>query len=177
MACTRDQQFSITVYPRQYLRGNSEQLVCDVKYPWAIPPDQRTPWKQDGSITTPVLGLVAQIWEYQIPDGFYLVLDRIFHSVNPLGLFVQGSGSILWLIDVNSPLAAPQATWRPVAQFTGQMGSVQHGPFPVGPLQFRGGDVIRYKVVVTDPAMPVGPPNVISASGGGWLYPVARSEI
>jgi len=175
MACTRDQQFSITVYPRQYLRGNSEQLVCDIRYPWLVPPEQRTPWKQDGSIATPALGVVSLIWAYQIPDGFYLVLDRIFHTVDPLGLFIGGSGSLIWLIDVNSPIGSPQATWRPVAQFTGQIGSVRKGPFPVGPLQFRGGDVLRYKVVVTDPAVPVGPPNVISATAEGWLYPVARS--
>ncbi len=177
MACEREQIFSITVYPKQYFLGNAQQLVCDIKYPWTIPPDQRTPWKQDGSIITPALNVIAQIWEYQIPDGFYLVLDRIFHTLDPLGLLIEGSGSIIWLIDVNYPLGSSEATWRPVAQFTGQMGSVQNGPFPVGPLQFRGGDVIRYKVVITDPAIPVGVPNVISATAEGWLYPVARSEV
>jgi len=158
----------------QYLIGNTEQLVCDVRYPWSIPPHQRTPWKADGSITAPAVGTVAQIWEYLIPDNFYLVLDRTAHFYDPPGLMLIGSGEIVWIIDVDVPLGNPLATWRPLAQFTAPLGSVAH-PFPVGPLQLRGGQTIRYKVVITDPAVPVGAPNVISAVAEGWLYPVTRS--
>ena len=160
----------------QYLYGNAQQLVCDTRYPWLIPPSERTPWKQDGSIQAPALAVISQIWEYQVPDGFYLVLDRIWHAYDPPGLFVDGAGAVIWVIDVDSPITSPLATWRPVAQFTGMIGSTRR-PFPVGPLQFRGGDTLRYKVAITDPAVPVGPPNMISATAEGWLYPVARSLV
>ncbi len=165
---------SITIRPNQYLFGDTEQLLCETRYPWMIPPEMRTPWKSQGSITAPALNVTTLIWEYLIPDGFYLVLDRIQHAYSPAGLFDDGSGAVLWSIDVNNPVGNPLPTWRPVAQFTGQMGNFGK-PFPVGPLQFRGGDTVRYKVVITDPAVPIGFPNVISALGEGWLYPVARS--
>lgn len=174
MACEREQLFSITIYPAQYFYGNAEQLVCDDRYPWAIPPGQRTPWKEENSIDAPVLGTLTEIWAYQVPDNFYLVVDRIRHFYSPAP-FVEGAGSIIWGMDVNAPIGSPMATQRPVSQFTNSVGAPGSQPFPVGPLQIRGGDVLRYKVVITDPGVPVGPPNKISAAAEGWLYPVSRS--
>ena len=59
-------------------------------------------------------------------------------------------------------------------QFSGA-GPVRHVRLPGNTLQIRGGAVLRYKVLITDPTVPVGPPNTVSAYAGGWLYPVARS--
>ena len=172
--CTRDQVFSITIYPKQYFYGNAEQLVCDVRYPWLIPPDQRTPWRQETSIPAPPIGVTTEIWAYQIPDGFYLVVDRLRHFYDPAA-FIQGAGAIIWTLDIDAPIGFPLQNWRPVAAFTNSLGTPSSHPFPVGPLQIRGGAVLRYKVLITDPTVPVGPPNTVSAYAGGWLYPVARS--
>ena len=172
--CSREQQFSLTIYPPQYFFGNAQQLVCDVRYPWLIPPNQRTPWKQEGSIPAPAMGVLTEIWAYLIPDNFYLVLDRIRHFYSPVPI-VGGSGAIIWGIDVDTPIGNPLATQRPVSQFTNAIGGPGKKPFPVGPLQFRGGQTVRYKVIITDPTVATGLPNIVSALGEGWLYPVTQS--
>ncbi len=163
---------SITIYPKEFFNGSTEQLICERDYPWSIPPADRTPWRKEFSIAAPAVGVITQIWQFEIPDGFYLVVDRIRHGYGP-GLLVEGSGSIIWTIDVNFPIGSPQATWRPLAQFTGSVGSLKR-PWPVGPLLFRGNDTLRYKVQITDPLVPVGPPNIVYALAEGWLYPMAR---
>src|SRR5262249_14084915 len=128
---------------------------------------ERIPWDKQGSITAPAIGVPTEIWKYAVPDGMYLVLRAIRHGYAP-GPFVEGGGSIIWVIDVDNPIGNPLQTWRPVAQFTSTVGS-RRIPWPVGPLQFRGGDVLRYKVLITDPAVPVGVPNTVTAIALGWL--------
>lgn len=173
MACEALQSFQITVYPREFFNGSSEQLLCDVGYPWIDPPTQRIPKSIRASIVAPAVGALTVIWEYTVPDGFYLVIDRDMHAYNGTG-FTEGSGGIIWGLDVNRPLAADMATGRPISQFISTGGGLER-PWPVPPILFRGADTLRYKVIITDPTVGVGAPNMIHAAVGGWLYPMARN--
>lgn len=172
-AATASVTCSIVIRPKEYFNGSSEQLICDPRYPWLLPPTARIPKYLHGSIAAPVQGVLSLIFQFQVPEGYWLVIDQNMCAYTGTG-FVEGSGGIIWGIDINVPLAQAQLTGRPVAQFISSTGNLQR-MVKVGPLLIKGGDMIRYKVIVTDPAVAVGPPNFVHAALAGWLYPLARN--
>lgn len=172
MACETTVTFTITVYPRAYFNGSSHQLLCDQDQPWNVAPQNRVSRYLKGSIPAPALGVLTQIFEYLVPEGQTLVINGDMHSYSGSG-FTEGSGGIIWGIDVNEPIGNTLVTGRPIAQWIASGGDLQR-VVDVPPVQIRGGDTIRYKVILTDPMVGVGLPNMIHAALVGWLYPNAR---
>jgi hypothetical protein len=152
--------------------GNAEMLLCDKHYPWIWAPSNRIPKSLRNSIPAPALNLETEIFAFQVPDGYYFVFDLVMNTYSGTN-FIDGSGAILWLIDVNRPVGNPLPTGRPIAQFNSSEGSLER-LVKTGTVQLKGNDVVRYKATIFDPMVGVGLPNMIHAAISGWLYPMAR---
>jgi hypothetical protein len=147
-------------------------LLCDKHYPWIWAPSNRIPKSLRNSIPAPALNLETEIFAFQVPDGYYFVFDLVMNTYSGTN-FIDGSGAILWLIDVNRPVGNPLPTGRPIAQFNSSEGSLER-LVKTGTVQLKGNDVVRYKATIFDPMVGVGLPNMIHAAISGWLYPMAR---
>ncbi len=152
--------------------GTSVSLLCERNYPWSIPPTDRIPVSLRGSIPAPAANVTTELWEYPVPDGFWFVYDRIMFFATVTG-YIDGAGSIIWILDANVPIGNPLPVGRPIAQFTASAGELAE-PVAVAPTQLYQGDTLRAKVVVTDGTLGVGLPNVIHAIVEGWLFPHSR---
>ncbi len=154
--------------------GTSVSLLCERNYPWTIPPTDRIPVSLRGSIPAPVANVTTQLFEYQVPDGFWFVYDRIMLFATVTG-YIDGAGSIIWILDCNVPTTGnPLPVGRPIAQFTTSAGELSE-PVAVAPTQLYQGDTLRAKVRVADGTLGVGLPNVIHAFVEGWLFPHSRN--
>lgn len=173
MACETTVEFSITVYPPAFFNGASQQILCDKDQPWNVAPENRDSRYLKGSIPAPALGVLTEIFQYLVPEGFTLVINGDMHAYSGSG-FVEGSGGIIWGIDVNEPIGNTLPSGRPIAQWIASAGNLGR-VVDVPPVQFRGGDLLRYKVIITDPMVGTGLPNMIHAALVGWLYPEVRA--
>lgn len=171
--CSIEAEFQLTVYPRGFFNGSASQLICGGEdLPWISAPSYAVPKSLRGSIVAPAIGVLTEIFKFTVPDGMYLAITDNMNSYSGTS-FIEGSGGVIWGIDANRPIGAPMATGRPVAQFVGSNGDLQR-PVKIGPVLFRGGDVVRYKAIITDPMVGTGAPNMIHAALIGWIYPMAE---
>jgi hypothetical protein len=144
----------------------------DASWPyWWVYPRIGTQFKQlVESIPTPAAATLTEVFEFTIPAGFVFILRGVRQTYQGTG-FVDGSGSILWTLDVDTPTSSvgldgyslpdmgamsdqrgSQNIWWPIEGFT-----------VFGPYQ-----TLRYKVL-TDDTIPVGPPNYITCGIYGWF--------
>lgn len=153
--------------------GSSLSLLCEKNYPWTIPPKDRTPVQIRNSIPAPAANVLTELWAYTVPDGFWFAYDLLLFFAKVSG-FEEGSGSIIFTLDVNTPTTGPALpVGRPLAKFTTNVGELSE-PVQVAPVQLFQGDIIRAKVNITDPTLGVGLPNIITAALEGWLFPHSR---
>jgi hypothetical protein len=153
--------------------GSAETLLCERNYPWIVPPKDAKPMRLANSIPAPAANVVTELWNFQVPDGFWFVFDRLCFQATVAG-YVDGSGSLFFILDVNSPVGNPLPVARPIAKFTRQVGELSE-PEQVGPVQLYQGDTLRAKVLSVDGTLGVGLPNVIHAIAEGWIFPHSRN--
>ncbi len=170
------QDASVTL--RRSMRKDEERTP----YPWVIPGPGSIPFFAKGSFPAPAWGSANQITlcTYSVPDGWEgVLLDVMNLYTDNAGTFVQGSGDIVWSIDIDRPLAAPLATgrWLPdYAQILTQLGDLSE-PWPVrGGWRMKQGEIYRYKAY-TVANVNTGAPSFVHAALLGWVWPMARSGV
>ena len=137
------------------------QRVASIPAPGPIPP---------GQTTNQVLVL-----ELDVPQGFVFVLRAILqtYQTNTGSVFTNGSGDILWTVDVNIPVGVPTLGGYGLPDMTNmaeQRGSFINGPWQVeGHTIFQPNDQIRYKVSTNTANIAPGAPNFISCGFFGWF--------
>jgi hypothetical protein len=145
-------------------------------YPWVNAPPGYVLINRRGSIAAPANGTQALVVTFTVPQAMeavvLFVLNVFFGSDNGGN---NGSGSIVWVIDVNRPLGAAGTGLGYVPPDFGnivtQLGSLTQGPWPVpGGIHLNERDVINYKVTTTAP-VGVGAPNFVTCALCGWMWP------
>lgn len=138
-------------------------------YWWVYPREntQSVPFSQ--SIPLPVAGVLTEVMELQVPAGFCFVLRGIRHTYQGAG-FVDGSGDLLWTIDVDNPNTAVSIAGFGLPYLTNmaeQRGD-QARPWPIeGYAVFNEFQTLRYKVIS---ALGVsGAPNLVTCGLYGWF--------
>ena len=127
----------------------------------------------EGSIVSPAYGAaLAVAVAYQVPEGHFFALTHLMNLYDGAG-FIQGSGSIIWRLDVNQPVGVAATTGHPVRGWENLL--MQHGspllPWPVaGALIFRSLDVLRWKVD-TVAVVGVGAGNYFTCTMEGFVAP------
>lgn len=142
---------------------------------WWLFPRKGTQFKQSvGSIAAPNPGVLTEVCEVVVPSGFVFVLRAIRQNfataANP-SPFVDGSGDILFTVDVDVPIGAIALSGYPLPDLSGmadERGS-KLAPWPLeGYTVFTPYQVVRYKVITTN-VIPVGSPHFITCGLFGWL--------
>lgn len=147
----------------------------DWPYWWCVPRANTLPVQQVASIAAPAPGVLTEVCEVVVPTGFVFVLRGIRHSfssgIGGAPVFTDGSGQILWTIDVDNPIGsvALSSYGLPfMSNMADQRGS-QLGPWPIEGYQvFDPYQTIRYKVITTADIAP-GTPNFITCGLFGWF--------
>lgn len=141
-------------------------------YPWLFPPFAAVRYSARGSIAAPALGVQTLVTSYKVPQGMYAVLTSMLFRYDGSG-FVDGSGDVLGVLDVNTPIGVPMSSGRPVPYYGSiltNLGSFAAGPWPVdGGLIFKDEDEIRLKVTLGG-AVAVGAPNYVHGVLNGWVW-------
>lgn len=142
-------------------------------YPWCYPPPNAKDAMPSGSIPAPAANTQALILQYTVPQGMRFYLVGLIQQIATSG-FVEGSGSVIWTVDKDTPIGAPAVQSSPVAWLNNlpfTLGSFNNGPFKLGnPEIFEAGDTIRSKVI-TDGSITPGAPNIFTTMFWGWTVP------
>lgn len=148
-------------------------------YPWVMIPPGGVSVFEHGSFPTPAYGAGNQITlcTYVVPDGWEGVLsDVMVLLLDPNGNFVEGSGSVLWDIDIDRPLAAALSTGRFLPNYhsiTTRLGDLTR-PWPVrGGWRMKQGETYRIKFQTVN-TVTVGAPAFVHGALLGWVWPMAR---
>lgn len=158
-------------------QGGSLANPYNGQFPWVTPPQSATQINRRGSIAAPANGVQALVTSFQVPQAMEAVITKVvckgvFGSPSP---FVDGSGSIVWSIDVDRPLGATTQGYNPpdFGSIVEQLGDNALGlPYPIpGGIRLGERQTIRFKVTTAAP-IPQGAPNYIICIFLGWYYPV-----
>lgn len=133
-------------------------------------------------IPAPANGDITTILELTVPAGYRFVLKGITQrfSTDPTGgqQFVEGSGSILWTIDVDNPTGSISLSGfgLPYLSNMKEQRGTQERPWPIMGYQvFDAFQTLRYKCVTAAP-INEGAPNYIGAGLFGWWHPLIESQ-
>lgn len=125
------------------------QLPADIFARLGLHPQARHIHAQ-GSVISPAFGgayIDVTGAEYEVPEGHFFAITGLACLFDGAG-FIQGSGNILWRLDVNQPVGITATTGHAVRGWdavTMQHGSIL-GPWPVpGAMIFKALDFIRWK--------------------------------
>lgn len=147
-------------------------------YWWLKPRSDAQAVQRFGWIPAPVAGVLTEITRATVivPEAMVFVLRgyrlSFSTSVNP-NPFVDGSGSILWTIDVDNPVGSGTNALAGYAvpdlyNIADERGS-KLGPFPIeGYTVFKPKQVLRVKVITTAD-IPAADPNYIGGGLFGWF--------
>ena len=174
---------------RRGLRGVPQDLVAGANgmlgtaalqdtswpYAWVVPRAQTQYVQRVASIPAPAPGVLTEVCEVQVPGALCFIMRGIRHSfssgIGGAPVFTDGSGQILWSIDVDNPIGSIAISGYGLADLTNmadQRGS-QLGPWPIeGYTVFDEYQTIRYKVITTADIAP-GAPNFITCGLFGWF--------
>lgn len=145
-------------------------------------PATAVPWFAMGSIPAPAFSPSVQtlICQYQVQYGWEGLLTQVMNTyIDPGGTFVEGSGDIVWTIDIDIPIGSTLATGHflpAYSQIIRSLGSLQEQwPIPGGGITNRGwrmkpGETYRYKVRTVQ-NVAIGAPAFVHASFGGIVWP------
>lgn len=142
-------------------------------YFWREPGPNTQYVQRVASIPTPAAATQTEVLTLLVPAGFKFILNAIrqnFYTSNAPSPFVEGSGDILWTIDVDNPIGSTAISSFGLPDFTNmadERGS-KLGPWPIdGYTVFDEYQTLRCKVTTTA-AIPVGAPNFIVCGLFGW---------
>lgn len=167
--------------PQDLVRGADSMLgksgIQDTSWPywWTIPRVNTQEVQAVNSIPAPVAATLTEVVSVVVPAGNVFVMRGIwqafFTAVGGAPIFIDGSGDILWTIDVDVPIGSTPLSGYGLPYFTGmkeQRGS-RIQPYPINAFSvFYPYQVIRYKVL-TSAAIPAGAPNFITCGLFGWF--------
>jgi len=153
-------------------------------YPWVMMPPGGISFFQPGSLPAPAFGIANQVElvSYTVQDGWEGSLQDVLveYDDNGADTFIQGSGDIIWTIDIDWPLGNPLGTSRFLpnyAQIKTQLGSWDDGPWPVrGGWRMKSGETYRVKAY-TVANVATGNPNFVHGALLGWVWPMARMGV
>lgn len=160
------------------LRNNVGGTLADPyygNYPWIYPPPEAILINRRTTIPSPGYGVQTLVTSFQVPQAMEAVINQILCKFDGTG-FIQGSGSVTWVIDINRPLGAggAQLGYSPpdFSIIQTQLGdNIQSGPWPVpGGIRLSERDTIRFKVTTASP-VGIGAPNLITCAFLGWYWP------
>lgn len=128
------------------------------------------------TIPAPAVATPTEICRVDVPPGFVFIFNaylQTFQSgIGGAPVFIDGSGDILWTIDVNQAVnAATLAGYGlpDLSNMAESRGSLANGPWPLdGYTVFNPYDILRLKVV-TAAAITPGAPNFITGGLFGWF--------
>lgn len=153
--------------------GNSLANPYNGDYPWVTPPLAATQISRRNTIAAPAYATQALIISFQVPQAMQAVITHIICKYDGSG-FVQGSGSVVWTVDINRPLGATVQGYNPpdFGSIITQLGDFLTFPFPIpSGIRLNERDTIRLKVTTAAP-VGIGAPNYITGAFLGWYYPV-----
>lgn len=155
--------------------ANSSRILEEWPYPWEQMPQEGRPFHQRNSIEVPAPGVQGLITAYQIPLGFTAVVKGLlFYYSNDSGSqFTQGSGNILYSLDVDKPLGASPIVGWPVPDYTNvatDLGSPQQGFWKIpGAIIIQTGTIRAKGTAVS--TVNTGPGAYFTAAIIGWIHP------
>ena len=158
----------------QGMIGNPSLSDTAWPYWWEHPRQNAEIVQRVNSIVAPPNGASTVVVTLEVPAGFRFVLKAIRQTfqtnITTPPPFIDGSGDILWTIDVDTPANAPALSGYPIADLANmadQRGS-QERPWPIyGYSVFSPYQTLRYKVITTAAITP-GAPNFITCGLFGW---------
>lgn len=141
-----------------------------------IIPKSAIPFFADGAVPMPAAGIANQvvITSYQVQIGYEGYLMAVMANVDgDGGAFIEGSGQIVWTIDIDIPLGNPLATGRFLPGYSTierKLGSFEK-PWPiVRGWRMHPFETYRFKVYQTG-GVPVGSPCFAFGSLLGVVWP------
>jgi hypothetical protein len=144
------------------------------QYPWVTPPPGFVEINQVGSIAAPANGTQALVTSFTVPQAMNAIIVAILNQFTGADAGGNsGSGAIVWVIDINRPLAAAGVGYNPpgFGSITSQRGSLAQGPWPIpGGIYLAERDIIRYKITTAAP-VGVAAPNYTTCAFLGWMWP------
>ncbi len=153
-------------------------------YPWVMMPPGGISFFAIGSLPAPAFGSANQVelCTYTVQDGWEGVLQDVMTIYLDQGAasFIQGSGDIVWSIDIDWPLGNQLGTSRYLPNYAfikTQLGSFENGPWPVrGGWRMKSGETYRVKAY-TVANVATGAPNFVHGALLGWVWPMARMGV
>jgi len=153
-------------------------------YPWVMMPPGGISFFAIGSAPAPAYGIAnqVQLCSYTVQDGWEGVLLDVMDVYLDGGAasFVQGSGDIVWTIDIDWPLGNQLGTSRYLPNYSSlltQLGSFENGPWPVrGGWRMKSGETYRYKVYTVANVV-TGAAAFVHGALLGWVWPLARMGV
>lgn len=133
-----------------------------MSYPWSEPPPGFQSFDAHKQIPSPPLSTDTEVLRLVAPDGYDGVIRRLSNNYTGPN-FVQGSGQIIWRLLID------QMVVKNYGQITIEMGSPQW-PRETDGILLRSGQVVRYMVSISDPALAGSAGGVICALGG-YFWP------
>lgn len=156
--------------------ANSARHIEEWPFPWEqMPPDGRVfNAMSNAAVDAPAYGAANQVvvCSYAIPAGFTACIKAIMRSYSGSG-WVEGSGDIVWDIDVDRPLGASPIIGWGLPDYTANifsLGSPSLGPWKVpGAIIVQSGTIRMKARTVAN--VTVGAPNYLVGTLIGWIYP------
>ena len=147
-------------------------------YSW-LEPRFNTQYKQPvASIAIPAISAnFTEVLALKVPSGFRFVLRSIMHTFQSsiAGQFVDGSGELLWTINVDQPVGIPNFSGfglPDLSNMAEQRGSLRDGPWQLeGYTVYDAYQIIRYNVRNVSSGA-AGAPNFTTCGLFGWLEPL-----
>lgn len=136
-----------------------------MSYPWIEPPPGFQAFDAHRHIVTPAVGTDTEVLTVTVPEGYDGIIRRLSNNYTGPN-FVAGSGQIIWRLLIDRMVV------RNYGQILIEMGSPQW-PRDTDGILLRSGQVVRYMVNVSDPAL-VGATGII-CSLAGYFWPKEAS--
>jgi hypothetical protein len=139
------------------------------------PPENALPFEQAGYVQMPAyLAAAVEVCAYTVPQGHHAVFKWFVTRYDGQAQFVQGSGDIVWSIDVNRPVGGALLSGYTLADYSNILNERGDNgqPWALSPpgLRFKENDTLRIKVRTVQ--------NVSTGVAGfstgilmGWIWP------
>ena len=161
-----------------YSMLGSDAVQQNIPPYWWLEPRSNTKCRQPvASVAIPAISATpTEVLKFQVPAGFRFVLRAIMHtfqtSTSGSIVFVNGSGDLLWTVDVDTPVGSTPLSGYGLPDLVNmaeQRGSLQEGYWRLeGYTVFEPYQTLRYKVTNVASGA-VGAPNFTTCGLFGWL--------
>jgi hypothetical protein len=134
--------------------------------PWEVMPPNGRPFHYQQAVACPALGTNDfAVVSFLVPTGWNAAIKAIANLYTSAG-FVEGSGDLIWRIDVDG-------VYLPgFDAITTTLGSTDQARRLEGAILAKSNELVRYTVSVAAGAgIPVGAGNNIICAIDGWFYP------